>query len=361
MLSARMGLPSTGATAQLTLTDFNRLRWTVAALRLNPGLAQRLLQRAEAPAQVLDSTGLLRSGDEPARGAWIVLWDGINSLVELQQARPALRARPDLRFLYVGSFADVAGGFPADSEPLFPARDWSTAVALRVPLWVAAMSVLRASARPLKNARSAPALHVRLQAGACLVFCGLVRPSAAVLDGFVRGTGLQPLRQALQPLAGLDWAADAAATRSLVARAFDAAAAAARPTAPAADCAALYAVVNVLHRLASLCSVQARSPALEVNEYGVHPFFDPHDARAYRRNLFIDFGSTRGNDLLYPRSLDLLLQRKPCMPLRFLRADSSLLRFLADTDGSAFLALCDAHAQALLQALPRACAAGAER
>jgi hypothetical protein len=346
------------AAVRLRLSDFNRLRWTVAALQLNPGLAQRLVTLGPAPA-VLDSTGLLDTSTPlPPPTAGIVLWDGLNSLAELQQARPALRERADLRYLYVGSFDDVKGGFPAGSEPLFPRQPppGQPAAAVRAPAWVGALAAVRARARPLRNARRSPAAHAQLRAGGCLVFCGLVRPSAAVLDGFFRGADLQPLRQALQPLAGLDWPADAARTRGLVAGAY--AAATTVQATSALDHAALYSVLNVLHRIATLGRVQTLGAPLMVNEYGVHPFLDPYDAHAYHRNLFIDFGSTRGSDLLYPRTVDLLLQRKASRNLRFLQTGMRLGKFLAATDATAFLALCDAHAEQLVQALPEALRSG---
>jgi hypothetical protein len=303
---------------------------------------------------LVDSTSLLRAEcPAPPPGAAIVLWDGLNSLLELHQARPSLPARNDLRYLYVGSFADLKDAFPPDSERLFPEPPPPGTEGLlgapQAPAWVGALSAWRAWARPFKNARLSLPLHRRLQAGGCLVFCGLVRPNAAVLDSFFRGAGLQPLRQRLQTLVDLDWTGPLPSVQAIICRAFDALAAT-RPSGTQ-DLAALYAVANVLHRLGTLAGVRSLSPALVVNEFGVQAHFDPYDALAYENNLYIDFGSTRGSDLLYPRTVDLLLRRKPSHALRFLPQGQRLAEFLAAGDGMGFLALCERHAQALIQGL----------
>ncbi len=341
---------------RLRLTDFNRLRWAVAALRFHPALRQRLQSESPGVGRVwiFDSSALVQQeAANPATGSWVILWDGLNSLEGLRRAHPHLGARADLRYLYVGSFSDVHGCFPAGSSPLFPAAA-STQVAwdrneLGVPWWLDAMAAGRAWMRPYKNAHLAPTLHRRLRGGAGLVFCGLVRPNAAVLDSFFLGSKLHQVRLELQPLVDLAWDRVPGLARERVARAFETLAGA--PARSAADHAAVYASVNVLHRMATLGSLHGSGADLLVNEYGVHPHLDPYDTPAYRRNLFLDFGSTRGSDLVYPRTVDLHLQGKAASSLRFLPGGRSLADFLVHTRAADFLALCDAHARQAAQGL----------
>jgi hypothetical protein len=332
----------------LCLTDFNRLRWTIAALRLR-GAEGIAAASASSPARaVFDSTVLQQQAPAAVPdGAWIVLWDGLNSVVELHERAPALRDRPDLRYFYVGYFEDLRTAFPAGSLPLLPVRlpvGGLPASAVRAPLWVSMLAAFRAAVRPLKNARLAPALHRGLQQGGQLVFCGLVRPGAVVLDGFLRGSELPGLREALSPLDGLDWRG---ADVKPVLHAAYGALRSARPR-TAADLAALYSVASVMHRLGTLAALQGLGAPLFVNEYGMQAHFDPYDARAYERNLFIDFGSTRGGDDLYPRTLDLLAQRKHFTAVRWLQPGERLAEQLARIDADGFLALCEAHARQLL-------------
>jgi hypothetical protein len=347
--SIEIRLPAADSQTRLTLTDFNRLRWTVGALRLNVELSQRLAARHDGLV-IVDSTGLMRPKTPmPPLGSCIVLWDGLNGLMELQHAIPRLERRTDLKYLYVGSFKDLQSDFPPRSEPLFPEAVPPRPAPILVPLWLDVVSKVRAWARPILNSRRSPDAHTRLRGGGCLVFCGLVRPSTAVLDGFFRGTTMSSLRQAMEPLVELNWTADLERTRNRVAGAY--AAVAAAKYQGTADLAAVYSLLNLMHRIATLCRLQYVGVPLLVNEFGVHPFFDPYDANAYRQNLFIDFGSTRGNDLIYPRTMDLILQRKACKNLRFLPPDIRMVDFLANTDADGFLALCDSHAEQLQNTL----------
>lgn len=332
----------------LHLTDFNRLRWTIAALRMG-GAARFAGHLRPSAAQLLfDSTRVLAAPSHTPvpLGAFIVLWDGLNSLIELQHARPDLRARSDLHYLYVGFLEDLRVAFPTGSQPLLPEHAPAEAELRRVhaPAWVAGRAHLQAALRPLKNSKQAPASHRSLRAGYKLVFCGLVRPTAAVLDGFFRGSEMPGLRAALAPLEGLDWRL-AASQHALVA-AYEALRAA-RPCG-ASDLAAAYSVASVLHRMGTLAVLHEQGAPLFVNEFGLQPHFDPYDAWAYGQHLFIDFGSTRGCDALYPRTLDLLAQHKRYAALRWVQPGQRMVARLADVDANAFIALCETHASQLL-------------
>jgi hypothetical protein len=339
----------------LQLQDFNNLRWLVAALRLNGLLRKHLLRRgAGAPTEVVDYRALLVSRERAlSREACIVLWDGLNSLIELQGARPDLAARDDISYAYVGVLADIEKAFPPRSLPLFPpalARDNASGKrAVRVPGWVDWVGRARALARPWKNARQSQALHSRLHVGGCAVFCGRIRPTAALLDNYFRGASLASLRTALSGVAGFDWTGPLPGVRSALAVAYEACKAA-RPTSPA-DWAAVYAVLCVLNRMSCLAELRALTPRLVFNEYGLNAHFDPHDTRAYRRNLFIDFGSICGPDRLYPRTVDLLLNDKTVESLRFLAPGQPVAEMIERTDASAFLALGEAQARQVMARL----------
>jgi hypothetical protein len=330
----------------LALTDFNRLRWTLAALPLDGESVPA--PAANGPNWLVDSTWLLRHADAPVPdSAVVVLWDGYNSLVELHDALPALTARRDLQYRFVGAFADLVPAFPSGSAPLLPNATPAAGAAgrgVRAPAWIGALALFRALVRPLKNARQAPELHRRMTAGGHVVFCGLVRPTADVLDGFLRGSALQAIRPALAPLVGLDWRrADAAA---VLAEAYEVLRAS-HPGTPA-DLAAAYSVASVLHRMGTLAALHAADAPLLVNEFGMQAHFDPYDARAYGRNLFLDFGSTRGGDALYPRTLDLRAQCKRYTALRWLLPGQSLRDWLPANDAASLIALCGQHAREVM-------------
>jgi hypothetical protein len=328
-----------------SLSDFNRMRWAVGALRCNPFIID------DGASTLLDSTALLNGLTPVPHGSHIVLWDGINSLIELEAAVPSLVGRHDLRYLYVGRLPETVASFPERSQPLFPSGA-PDAVALKrrddvhVPAWFGIQGHVRATLRPLRNRRISQASHQALARGGQLVFCGAVRPTAAILDAIFMGTHWTALRREMTCLEGLEWRYQATNVEVLVCRAFSAILA----TDPkdAAEAACLYALLNTLHRLGTLAILSARSSALLVNEYGYQTHLDPYDAYAYRRNLFVDFGSTRGPDLCYPRTVDLALTRKPFEQLRLLAQDQTIQGFLGACGVNDLWSMCESGAKTLI-------------
>lgn len=169
------------------------------------------------------------------------------------------------------------------------------------------------------------------------------------MDGFFRGASLGALRKTLSHLEDFDWTGPLRTVRTAIASAYDACQDA-RPGL-AADWAALYAVLGVLHRMGCLTELGALTAQLVVNEHGEHAHFDPYDTPAYKRNLFIDFGSVRGPDALYPRTVDLLLNAKSVEPLRFLMPQQRLAEMLPRTDGGGFVLLCEKQARQVMARL----------
>ena len=339
----------------LQLRDFNNLRWMVAALRFNGALRKHLYRKGTGPAvQVVDYRALrARIAAPPDKQSCVVLWDGLNSLIELHSARPDLAARDDVSYAYVGGFPDVESAFPVRSLPLYPptpdAETTTRRPTVDVPAWVDWVGAARARARAWKNARQSPKLHRRLQAGGCAVFCGRIRPNAILMDGFFRGASLGALRKTLSHLEDFDWTGPLRTVRTAIASAYDACQDA-RPGL-AADWAALYAVLGVLHRMGCLAELRALTAQLVVNEHGLHAHFDPYDTPAYKHNLFIDFGSLCGPDALYPRTVDLLLNAKSVEPLRFLMPQQRLAEMLPRTDGGDFVLLCETQARQVVARL----------
>jgi hypothetical protein len=343
---------------QLHLSDFNRTRWVLFALRHHAPLRASLLECPQAEALLTDSTSphlssLIASPGGLPHGTHIVLWDGLNSAIELFDKAPALQARADLVYLPVGSFAEIEGAFPANHAPLMPARlvargATPAAGAMQGTLIADVKATAQALLRPWKNRRTNAPADALLRQGGQLVFCGMVRPNQAVFENFFRGSSGH-LRAHMAPLVGLEWRRPALELARIIQPCWQAL----RDTQPhtPADWACHYTWANVLHRMATLCHAHAMSAQLLVNEFGLSPHLDPYDATAYRHNQFIDFGSTRGPDLVYPRSVDLHLHHKPCTPSRLMAPGGSLATCLQSTTAPEFWALCEQHAQQQVQAL----------
>lgn len=341
---------------QLRFTDFNRLRWAVAALRHNPQLRESLAASGQAEVWLVESTALISEGlrtPAPAN-CHVVLWDGFNSLVELRLRRPDFITRADIRYMYVGHFDDIDSAFPALSRPLFGKASLASflsepAPQVGVPFWVDQWAHLRRLARPCVNRLRQPDKHARLLQGQQLVFCGVVRPTSMVLDAMYRGVSLDLLRNQLEAINGMDWQSNLATTREKVSTAWEQLRAATAQT--HADCAFVFGIHNLLHRMGTLACLRHLQAPLFVNEFDVQTHFDPYDTLAYQGNLFIDFGSTRGIDDVYPRTLDMLTSGKACLPLRALHAGQTLQSHLASQSAPAFWQQCEADAQHALQAL----------
>jgi hypothetical protein len=341
---------------QLHLTDFNRTRWVLFAIRHHAQLQTSLMQCPQDEVLLMDSTSpslmacLATSPDRLLKGTHLVLWDGLNSVIELFEKAPWLQERQDLVYLPVGSFKEIESAFPPNHVSLMPASLPGQGQACHVQgaLKADLKSKAQALLRPLKNRRTNATAHQLLSHGGQLVFCGMVRPNASVYENFFRGA-THSLRPHMAPLIDLEWRRPASDLHAIIETSWEAL----RSVQPhtAADWACHYTWANVLHRMTTLCHVNALTPMLLVNEFGMGPHIDPYDASAYRHNQFMDFGSTRGPDLIYPRSVDLYLNQKPCLPSRLITPDGALATLLQRTTGSAFWTRCQQEAQRQVQAL----------
>jgi hypothetical protein len=350
--------PNGRTKVQLGFHDFNRLRWAVAALRHNAKLQASIASKGHAQAHLVDANVLMTDTARvsvPGQ-AHIVLWDGLNSLVELRMRRPDLITRDDLRYFYVGHFDDIDTAFPAGSEPLFGSTTLAhfsaqSSNSVQVPWMVEMATQVRRKARPWANRFQQAKKHHQLLASPQLVFCGVVRPTSLVLDDMYRGVALDTLRHQMQDINALDWRTSPTRTRALITLTAARLQQALGHIQTHADLAFLFGMHNLLHRIGTLTCLSAMKTPLFVNEFDVQTHFDPYDAQAYQNNLFIDFGSTRGIDEVYPRTLDMLTTGKPCLPLRVLGPGQSLRTTLAHQGPEALWARCEVDAQHATQAL----------
>jgi hypothetical protein len=339
-------------------TSHNSLRWVIQAIDSNAQFANSLVQHgADGPVMLTDSIYLLTHGDAAAQlpmHAHIVFWDGLNSYVELLARQPALALRTDLRFYVVGWLRGVALDPGVQIEPLYApamtekAKAWKRmgglGPAYYAPYWYRAHTSLLTHARYFKNRMADRHKHQTLVRGGKIVFCGLVTPTAPNVDAFFMGVELPALRQACQGLTTLTYTSGAQAIDSVVGPIL--AAIRSAGVAEASELACVYSILNVLHRIKTLSLLQAMDADLFVNETRNTLRFDPYDCFRYRKNLYLDFGSTRGPDAIYPRTLDLHMTGKRFVSVRLLGERQTIRDYLDTLTLQAFSAACQAHAQA---------------
>lgn len=111
------------------------------------------------------------------------------------------------------------------------------------------------------------------------------------------------------------------------------------------DICAAYSILNILHRLCVISILKGMHLPLFLNEYGISKHLDPYDALCYSQNLFIEFGSQRGVDLLYPRTVDLIRTRKKFTSLRLLGNEDKIVSFFSTVDAQSFVEICESQAQ----------------
>jgi len=344
----------------LAFSDFNRLRWALEALRVHPGLRQRLLADAPEP-RLTDSIALSGGARLPWSGpaTHVVLWDGLNSLIEWQALQTA-KAVP--KVLYVGQLPEAEAAMPAGAHPLYPRGDAGLpeAEAFPMPTRMRLRAWARRTLRPWVQRLRQPEAHRALSEGGCLVFCGAVRHNRMLLDDSFRGAQLPALRTELDDLVGLPWRTEPVRAQARICQAvsqLQRAAQALQPVQPlpdathAAEWACLFNVLNLLHRQHTLSLLAQRTERLRVIEFGQQPHFDPYDAAAYDGNAFLDFGSTVGTECLYPRRIDIERNGKAVVALRLLAPGESVAGWLQQQGAAGFVRQSEADAERALAAL----------
>ena len=318
----------------LAVSDFNRLRWLVAALETNKSLRNSFSRNSTT--HVTDSILLGSTTSAIEVGSNVILWDGYKSYQELLLARPDLTCRNDLIFLYVGSFKEVREALPAGAGLLFPrpgevdCQSVYATNAFRLTSW------LKTRTRSLRNSLYDHNRHRILATRKNIVFCGLLRPSLAVINNFLSGTSLEKLAPVLSRLSNVEWKDSYEQVRLVVADVYECCREA-NSTQPE-NMLCLYSILNVCHRLLVLSQLISLRQDIFVSEFELQTHLDPYDSMSYRQNTFLDFGSSRGSGIWYPRTMDMRATHKTFVTLRFLTDSDSLHSYIENTDSQAFIA-----------------------
>lgn len=356
-----LALRTAGLKANIETTGHNSLRWAVQAIDANSRLADSLVRHCgERPVLLTDSVYLLthrwKAEDIPAN-THIILWDGINSYVELEAHCPAALQRTDLKFYVVGWLTGVVVADTVHMESLYPCsiptktKAWKsvslTSGAYYAPYWYRLLTSFLTHTRYVKNWYADTQKHRQLIAGKKIVFCGLVTPTAHNIDSFFMGVDCPALKAACLQLCVLSYTSDSHDTEvvlDIILTVLQQ-----QEITDASTMACVYSMLNVMHRLMTLGYLHGMNAELFVNEARNSSRFDPYDSFYYQDNLYLDFGSTRGPDAIYPRTLDLCMTNKRFLSVRFLGAGQPLPVYLNALTCSDFLQICREDARSVLR------------
>jgi hypothetical protein len=342
-------------------TDHNLLRWTAMAIDVNADFAQSLMQcSGDAPVYLTDSIYLERHNPDITQvpmNTHIVLWDGINSYFELLQKQRAFASRQDLKFFVVGWLEGAMLSENMHIVPLYPnvvaenVKAWSDVLSFHkgfyVPYWYRFLTTLLTHTRYFKNWFSDSKKHCELSRGGKLVFCGLVTPTAHNVQAFFIGADLPTLQKVCAKLLTLEYVSPVDVVNEVVRDVI--VAIKAERIGSVSEMACVYSILNVLHRIKTLSVLYQLNSDIFVNEVRNSRRFDPYDSFFYRNNLYLDFGSTRGPDAIYPRTLDLCMKNKPYISLRFLSAKLTIAQYIAELSYDGFLLGCESDAKSAHQ------------
>ena len=333
----------------LHLADKNRVRWTAAGLRSNITLVDSLLNsHAQGQQAILaDSITLIQSNRRPLAGTHVILWDGFNSYIELKRKFPELETVDSVRIVIVGRIKDLEASFPTNPIPLFASASATHAAhfepqfGIELPYSARLRLQWRTRFRALKNALVDHQRHRQLSGERRIVFCGQVRPSAELVRLLMRSSPDEDLATRFAALSNMPL--DSLLQDGRIGALFETIRR--RTSHTPADIAAAYALLSILHRVCVLSLLAQRKVPMFISEFGRDRHIDPYDASTYRQHLYLDFGSTRGPDMRYPRTVDLDATGKETLSLRLIHEDESLMDFVANTSAQLFLELGAEHSE----------------
>lgn len=341
----------------MQMNNHNLLRWTAMAIDTNESLSTSLIEASvNTPVLLTDSFYLVTHAEAMHNippDTHIVLWDGINSYIELLQLQAEIAQRHDLKFFVVGWIAGNMLEQQIRITPLYPEKSPAHASAwgnlcqfkyrFHVPYLYRALASLLSFLRYFKNWLADAKRHGELNKGGKIVFCGMVTPSEHQINGFFRGVDAPALLAECLKLTKLNYFDDSASIDDVISKVISSLKQTALKS--TTDFACAYSIINLLHRVKTLSILNGKSGALFINETRSNRWIDPYDSYFYRNNLYLDFGSTRGPDSIYPRTLDIVMKCKPYISLRFLTQNMTMSEYIAGLSFDGFLLGCEVDAK----------------
>jgi hypothetical protein len=345
----------------IQMHNHNMLRWAAMAIDTNEVLANSLIDCSSSTTLLLtDMLYLVTHPDSLVDlpvNAHIVLWDGVNSYIELLEANQNIASRKDLKFFVVGWLAGHMLEQQIRISPLYPsvapdnATKWGALLPFscrfNVPYQYRALASLLSFSRYFKNWIADAKRHSQLNKGGKIVFCGMVTPTEHQINLFFRGVDAPALKKACIALTELNYAVNTTAIDEVadkVVMNFKNVTLLSN-----ADYACAYSVLNILHRIKTISLLNAKSDALFINETKSNRWIDPYDSFFYRNNLYLDFGSTRAPDAIYPRTLDMVMKGKRFVSLRYLPVGKTIDEYVEQLSIDDFIQICERDAKTVYQ------------
>jgi len=351
----KIKIRSISMSVDIKTTDHNSLRWTALAIDLNYKLSRSLIENSlENTVLLTDSIYLLKKCIPVLslpKHTHILLWDGINSYIELLNKQADILERKDLKFFVVG-WIDKLMTNNINISPLYPpnitadSRSWNQVLVFNhkfyVPFWYRLLTSCLTYSRYYKNSYGQLQKHMELRKGERIVFCGLVTPSNHSLNAFFIGVDIPEFQEICLKLTLTSYLDDSESIDNIVEEIIKLLNSEKFLTISHFAC--VYSVLNLLHRIKTLSILRKMSNALFINEPKNSRRFDPYDSFFYQNNLYLDFGSTRGPDAVYPRTIDMFMTGKKFVSLRFLSEDLTLKEYIENITPKEFLELCENQA-----------------
>jgi hypothetical protein len=345
---------------EIYMTNHNFLRWATMAIDTNSLLSNSLKRHSKDTLLLTDYLYLIANksrNEQIPKNAHIILWDGINSYIELVQKIPNIIQRTDLKFFAVGWLKGLMFENKINIMPLYPesipdsAKNWGNFLSINHAFFVQfsyrALTSMMSYSRYFKNWYADSKRHFELSRGKKIVFCGMVTPKESQLNDFFRDVDLPKLLSASQQLVRLNYFGDELEINRVTIKILDEIRSA-NPKS-SSEFACVYSILNALHRIKTLSILSRMTDALFINETRNNNWIDPYDSFFYKNNLYLDFGSVRGPDGIYPRTLDMIMKEKKYISLRFIKKNQTLYECISSLSPREFLKTCETHARFVMQ------------
>ena len=348
MRLSNLKLASKNMTVDIHVTGHNSLRWAVLAIDTNKNLAQSLVKYSSQGLVFLtDSFRLINQEShilDLPKHTHIILWDGINSYLELVKHYPDTALREDFHYFVVGSINGCFVDKKVNIQPLYSSevleesKTWNKLLkvnqSFNASYHYRALTTFLTFTRYFKNWVADSERHKELSRGGKIVFCGLLTPSQHQLDSFFIGTNLPNLFQACCKLLQISYLDGNQTIDKVLHEIINTIKQ--EKVSEVSDLACIYSVLNILHRIKTIAFLHTNNADLFINETRSGARIDPYDSFFYKKNLYLDFGSTRGPDAIYPRTLDMIMTDKQFISLRYLPNNQTLPFYLESLSVESF-------------------------